>query len=56
MTDDKTDRIPEHGSTAQFEEDEARRERVEQMINDNQEAELSQDDYQFALQHGLIEG
>ncbi|WP_027482267.1 hypothetical protein [Deinococcus pimensis] len=48
--------IPEHGDTGAFEGDETRRARVQRIIDEGREAELGEEDYAFALSHGLIEG
>ena len=56
MTDGTDPIIPEHGNLEAFEGDEARRERVQRLIDEGREGELSEGDYTFAQQHGLIEG
>lgn len=56
MTSDTPNDVSEHGSSEAFEGNEARRERIGRLIDEGREAELSEDDYTFAIQHGLIEG
>lgn len=56
MTSNAPNDVPEHGSSEAFEGDKRRREQIQRLIDEGREAELDQDEYQFALQHGLIEG
>lgn len=57
MTDRSNDNlILEHGSTEAFEGDDARTARIQEVIDAGREEELPEQDYQYAIQHGLIEG
>lgn len=48
--------FPEHGDQQAFEGDLARRDQIQRTIDEGREGELSEDDYQFAIEHSLIEG
>lgn len=54
MTDD--DLVPQPDLTEQSRPDEARSERLRREIEAGNEGELSAEDYQYALEQGLIEG
>lgn len=44
------------GAPGSFEQDDARTERLRREIEAGNEGELSEEDYQYALEQGLIEG
>lgn len=56
MTNPDDPAFPEHGDQQAFEGDPARRDQIQRAIDEGREGELSEDDYQFAIEHGLIEG
>ena len=56
MTDPEQQGIPPHGDMETFGGDPERREHIQREIDAGREAELSEEDYQVAIEHGLIEG
>lgn len=48
--------MTERDSRGEQETQADRRARLERLIEEGREAELDEDDYQFALENGLIEG
>lgn len=50
------DAVPEHGRTDVFQGDEALRDRIQRIVDQGGEAALDEEDFTFAVQHGLIGG
>lgn len=56
MTGSDDQLVPQPGLTTEAEPDAARTEHLRRQIEAGGEGELSEEDYQYALEQGLIEG
>lgn len=56
MTDPEDQGLPQQGDMQAFEGDPERRDQIQREIDAGREGKLSAEDYQFAIEHGLIEG